>query len=259
MKNNAAPFSLGLLLASGLAAIALPVGAQIPPPADAEGILAPAYTGKSYSPYAGRAFASLPLWGDSHVHANISMDAGLFGNRLGLDEAYRFARGEQIVSSNGTLVKLSRPLDWLAVADHTDGMGFFPDLRAGKPHILAEPLGKDWYERIYAGDGAAVAMELIGLFSQDQIPEALIYSPDSAPYKSTWKRIVEAAEAYNESGRFTAVIGYEWTSLIAGNNMHRVVLYRDGAAKASQMVPYSMTPPMGSPNPRDLWQWLTTY
>jgi hypothetical protein len=138
-------------------------------------------------------------------------------------------------------------------------MGFFPDLLAGKPHILAEPLGKDWYERIYAGDGAAVAMELIGLFSQDQLPEGLIYTPDSAPYKSTWQRIVEAAEAYNEPGRFTAVIGYEWTSLIAGNNMHRVVLYRDGAAKASEMVPYSTTPPMGSPNPRDLWNWLETY
>jgi hypothetical protein len=259
MKNNSPPFILRLLLASGLAATTLPVGAQIPPPADAEGILAPAYAGKSYSPYAGRAFASRPLWGDSHLHTEISMDAGLFGNRLGLEEAYRFARGEEIVSSNGTPVKLSRPLDWLAVADHTDGMGFFPDLLAGKPHILAEPLGKDWYKRIYAGDGAAVAMELIGLFSQGQLPEALIYAPDSAPYKSTWQRIVEAAEAYNEPGRFTAVIGYEWTSLIAGNNMHRVVLYRDGAAKASQMVPYSTTPPMGSPNPRDLWQWLTTY
>jgi len=247
------------IIAAALAFIALPVGAQIPPPADAEGILAPAYTGKSYSPYAGRSFASRPLWGDSHLHTEISMDAGLFGNRLGLEEAYRFARGEEIVSSNGTQVKLSRPLDWLAVADHTDGMGFFPDLLAGKPHILAEPLGKDWYERIYAGDGAAVAMELIGLFSQDQLPEGLIYTPDSAPYKSTWQRIVEAAEAYNEPGRFTAVIGYEWTSLIAGNNMHRVVLYRDGGAKASQMVPYSTTPPMGSPNPRDLWKWLETY
>jgi len=259
MKNNSAPFILRLLLASGLAAIALPVGAQIPPPPDAEGILAPEYTGKSYSPYAGRAFASFPLWGDSHVHTNISMDAGLFGNRLGLDEAYRFARGEQIVSSNGTPVKLSRPLDWLAVADHSDGMGFFPDLIAGKPHILAEPLGKDWYERLHAGDGVAVAMELIGLFSQDQLPEELIYTPDSAPYKSTWKRIIEAAETYNEPGRFTAVIGYEWTSLIAGNNMHRVVLYRDGGETASQMGPYTMTPPMGSPNPRDLWKWLTTY
>ncbi|MEE8200484.1 MAG: DUF3604 domain-containing protein, partial [Candidatus Acidoferrales bacterium] len=259
MKNNSAPFILKLLLASGLAAIALPVRAQIPPPADAEGILSPAYTGKSYSPYAGRGFATRPLWGDSHLHTEISMDAGLFGNRLGLEEAYRFARGEEIIASSGTPVKLSRPLDWLAVADHSDGMGFFPDLLAGRPHILADPTGKDWYERIHAGDGVGVALELIGLFSQGQFPEALTYFPDSAPYKSTWQRIIEAAEAYNEPGKFTAFIGYEWTSLVAGNNLHRVVLYRDGGAKASQMVPYTMSPPMGSPNPRDLWKWLTTY
>ncbi len=259
MKVNSPPIILRLLLTSGLAAIALPVGAQIPPPPDAEGILAPAYTGKSYSPYAERAFASRPLWGDSHVHTEISMDAGLFGNRLGLDEAYRFARGEEIVSSNGTPAKLARPLDWLAVADHSDGMGFFPDLIAGKPHIVAEPLGKDWYERLHAGDGVAVAMELITLFSQDQLPDALVIKPDSPEFKSTWRRIIAAAETYNDPGRFTALIGYEWTSMIAGNNMHRVVLYRDGGATASQMVPYTMTPPMGSPNPRDLWKWLTTY
>jgi hypothetical protein len=187
------------------------------------------------------------------------MDAGLFGNRLGLEEAYRFARGEEIVSSNGTPVKLSRPLDWLAVADHSDGMGFFPDLLAGKPHIVADPTGKDWYERLHAGDGVAVAMELIGLFSQGQLPDALVVKPTSPQYKSTWHRIIAAAEAYNDPGRFTALIGYEWTSLVAGNNMHRVVLYRDGEATASQMVPYSTFPPWGSPNPRDLWQWLTTY
>jgi hypothetical protein len=187
------------------------------------------------------------------------MDAGLFGNRLGLEEAYRFARGEEIVSSNGTPVKLSRPLDWLAVADHSDGMGFFPDLLAGKPHIVADPTGRDWYERLHAGDGVAVAMELIGLFSQGQLPDALIVKPDSPQYKSTWQRIIAAAETYNDPGRFTALIGYEWTSLVAGANMHRVVLYRDGAATASQMVPYSTFPPWGSPNPRDLWEWLTTY
>ncbi len=169
MKNSSALCILRLLLPSGLAAIALPVGAQIPPPADAEGILAPAYTGKSYSPYAGRSFASRPLWGDSHLHTEISMDAGAFGTRLGLEEAYRFARGEEIIASTGTPVKLSRPLGWLAVADHSDVMGIFPDLLAGKPHILADPTGKDWHERLQAGDGAAVAMEIIMAGSQGEL------------------------------------------------------------------------------------------
>ena len=91
--------------------------------------IAPTISQKSYSPYAGRsAFPSQVYWGDTHLHTDISMDAGAFGNRLGLDEAYRFAMGEEVVSSNGMAVRLSRPLDWLVVADHSDNMGFFPDL-----------------------------------------------------------------------------------------------------------------------------------
>ena len=242
-----------------LTAIATPASGQLPPPPEAEAVLSDAYQGKSYSPYAERGFPSRPLWGDSHLHTAISLDAGLFGNRLGLREAYRFARGEEVNSSGGIPVRLSRPLDWLVIADHSDGMGFFPDLLAGMPHILADPTGRDWYARLKAGDGVAVALELIGMYSQGKIPEALIYTPDSAPYKSVWADIVDAAEEFNDPGKFTAAIGYEWTSLIQGDNMHRVVIYRDGGDKARQMVPYTTTPPHGSPNPRDLWKWLTTY
>ena len=233
--------------------------AQIPPPADAEQILSDAYAGKSYSPYAGRGFPSWPLWGDSHLHTSFSMDAGAFGNRLGLEEAYRFARGDEVVSSTGIPVKLSRPLDWLVIADHSDNMGFFPDMLAGESHIVSDPTGKDWTNRIEAGEGVGVALEIIGLFSQGKFPEALMYFPDSAPYKSAWQRTVEAAEAYDEPGKFTALIGYEWTSMVLGNNMHRVVVYRDGREKASQMVPFTTYPPQGSANPRDLWRWLDTY
>ena len=96
--------------------------AQIPPPEDAEDVLSKAYTGKSYSPYASRTTMLTPLWGDSHLHTDISMDAGAFGNRLGLDEAYQFARGEQVTSTTGIPTRLSRPLDWLVIADHSDNM-----------------------------------------------------------------------------------------------------------------------------------------
>jgi hypothetical protein len=231
----------------------------MPPPADAEEVLADAYKGKSYSPYAGRGFPSRPLWGDTHLHTAASMDAGAFGNRLDLRAAYRFARGEEVVSSTGTPVKLSRPLDWLVVADHSDNMGFFPDLLAGKPHLLSDPTGKDWYQRIQAGEGVGVALEIISKFSQGKFPEALLYTPDSAPYKSVWQDTINAAEEFNEPGSFTALIGFEWTSLVKGNNMHRVVVYRDGGDKASQMVAYTTMPPMGSTNPRDLWKWMTAY
>ncbi len=247
------------------AAITLPLAivasatAQVPPPKNPKEVLSKAYKGKSYSPYAGRGFPSRPLWGDSHLHTGNSFDAGAFGCRLRPEDAYRFARGEEIVSSMGIPVRLSRPLDWLVVADHSDNMGFFPDLLAGKRHILSVPKGREWYDRLQKGEGVEVAYEMIGLFANGKFPEALTYFPIDKPYKTVWKRTIEAAEAYNEPGRFTAFIGYEWTSLITGNNMHRVVIYRDDADKASQMVPYTTYPPYGSPNPRDLWKWLKSY
>jgi hypothetical protein len=178
---------------------------------------------------------------------------------LGLDEAYRFAKGEQITTSNGMDARLSRPLDWLVVADHSDNMGFFPDLLSGAPFILADPDGRDWYDRIQNGEGVGVALELIGKFSQGQFPESMMYTPDSKPYKDAWEKTVKAAEKYNDPGRFTAFIGYEWTSLVMGNNMHRVVIYRDDENYAGRMVPYTTVAPKGSTNPRDLWKWLTKY
>jgi len=232
--------------------------AQIPVPPDGK-LLSSAYTGKVYSPYAERDFPNNVYFGDTHLHTDISMDAGAFGNRLGLDPAYKFARGEQVDSTNGGPVKLSRPLDFLVVADHSDNMGFFPDLIAGKPFILEDPTGKKWYDMIKAGKGVEVALELIGLFSQDKFPPALVYKPDSAPYRASWDNTVAAAERYNQPGVFTAFIGYEWTSLVHGNNLHRVVVYRDGGDKGGQMVPYTTAPPQGSTNPRDLWKWLTQY
>ncbi len=248
-----------LVLALSLTVMTLSAMAQLPAPPEAEKMLSDAYTGKSYSPYAQRGFPSNLYWGDTHLHTALSFDAGAFGNRLGLEEAYQFARGDQVVATTGTPVKLSRPLDWLVVADHSDNMGLFPDLLAGKPHLLSDPTGRDLYDRIQAGDGVNVALELIGLFSQGKFPEALTYTPDSAPYKAVWQETIAAAEKYNDPGKFTAFIGSEWTSLVNGANMHRVVIHRDGADKASQTVPYTTTPPMGSPNPRDLWKWLANY
>ena len=248
-----------LSLLIGFLAASLQANAQIPPPENPQDVLSDAYTGKSYSPYAGRDFPTFPLWGDSHLHTGNSFDAGAFGATLRPEDELQFARGDEIVSSTGIPVKLSRPLDWLVVADHSDNMGFMLDLKAGKQHILSDPIGRDWYDRVQAGEGVGVAYEMIGLFANGKFPESLTYWPDSAPYKSVWQRTIDAAEEYNAPGHFTAFIGYEWTSLITGNNMHRVVIYRDGADKGSQMVPYTTYPPYGSPNPRDLWKWLESY
>jgi Protein of unknown function (DUF3604) len=213
----------------------------------------------AYSPYAGRNFPTRPFFGDTHLHTSLSFDAGAAGARVSPREAYRFARGEEVMASSGQPAKLSRPLDFLVVADHSDNMGFVTDLFAGKPNILADPLGRKWYDMIQAGKAGDAALELVGTFSQGKFPKALTYLPGTPGYRSTWQQIVKAAEEANEPGRFTAFIGFEWTSLDKGNNLHRNVIFRDGSDKALRTEPYTTVPPLGSPNPRDLWKWMAAY
>jgi hypothetical protein len=228
---------------------------------DDESSLSGAAAIEPYSPYAQRNFPNRPLWGDTHLHTAISFDAGAFGVRLLPPDAYRFARGEEVTSSTGQPVRLSRPLDFLVVADHSDNMGFFPNLQAGAPYVMASEKGRRWHEMVKAGgqEGVKAAVELIVAFSQDKFPEELASLPGMSVYRSTWDDIINAAEEANDPGRFTAFIGYEWTSLVKGNNLHRVVMYRDGADRARLMEPFTMTPPMGSPNPVDLWKWMAAY
>ncbi|WP_442931865.1 DUF3604 domain-containing protein [Microvirga sp. CF3062] len=213
----------------------------------------------SYSPYANRDFPSRPFFGDTHLHTSFSMDAGAFGARLGPKEAYRFAQGEQLTASSGQQVKLSRPLDFLVVADHSDNMGFFPDLFAGKPELLADPTGRRWYDLVQSGRGAEAALQIIGTFSQGTFPKDLMYSPGTRAYRSAWQETIAAAEQYNEPGRFTAFIGYEWTSNTGGNNLHRNVIFRDNGDKASQVEPFTTQRPLGSDNPEELWKWMEAY
>ena len=131
----------------------------------------------SYSPAAGRDFPTHVYWGDTHVHTSYSMDAGAFGARLGPKDAYIFAKGNEITTSTGQRAKLTRPLDFIAVTDHSDNMGFFPELFAGKPEMLADPTGRRWYDMINSGKGAEAAFEIIVAFSQGKFPKALEFLP----------------------------------------------------------------------------------
>ena len=246
MRDRVSTATLALAL---LAAFALPARAADPK----------AEAPKAYSPYAGRILPTRPLFGDTHLHTSFSMDAGAFGARLGPRDAYRFARGEEVVSSSQQKVRLQRPLDFLVVADHSDNMGFFPDLFAGKPEVLADPTGRKWYDMIQSGKGAEAAVEIIVAFSQGTFPKALMYLPGTPAYRGAWQETIAAAEQYNEPGLFTAFIGYEWTSNTGGNNLHRNVIFRDAADKASQVEPLTVYPPVGSDNPRDLWKWMAAY
>lgn len=218
---------------------------------------------KNYSPYATPKHPIRPLWGDSHLHTNLSADAGLTGNRLSPEIAYRYARGEKITSSMGIPAKLSKPLDWLVVADHSDGMGMIGDILASDPEVMAFEQPRQWYEAIKKGGKVAyqAKVDLVKTFSAGKVEPKLMamYSPGSAKYESLWQKAIADAEAFNEPGRFTTLFGYEWTSVIKGNNMHRVVIMRDDAERALQFEPFTMTPPTGSPDPRDLWKYMAQY
>ncbi|HYV50942.1 MAG TPA: DUF3604 domain-containing protein [Dongiaceae bacterium] len=214
-----------------------------------------------FSPQAGRSYSTRVFFGDTHLHTSASMDAGAFGNRLGPEDAFRFARGEELISSTGLPVRLARPLDFLVVSDHSDNLGFFPKLFSGDPAYLADPTGKKWYDMVKAGGNEAVkaALDVIDQFSKNTFPPALASLPGSENYRSAWELDLRSAEKYNAPGLFTAFIGYEWTSNTGGNNLHRVVIYRDGADKAGQTEPYTTLKPAGSDNPRDLWKWMAGY
>jgi hypothetical protein len=214
-----------------------------------------------YSPYAGANIPTRVFWGDTHLHTSYSFDAGAFGARLGPKDAYRFARGEEVTTSTGLRAKLSRPLDFLVVADHSDNMGLFGRILASDPSILADPDSRRLHDQIQAGgEGAAsAALELIDRFSKGTLPDPMWSLPGSRAYRSAWQDTIDAAEQFNEPGRFTAFIGYEWTSNTGGNNLHRVVILRDDGTKASQVEPFTTIAPTGSDKPEALWEALQAY
>ena len=217
--------------------------------------LAEVYPGKAYSPYAQRSFPSQVYWGDTHLHTSQSLDARALGPIPGPEDAYRFARGEEIVSGTGQKVMLSRPLDWLVISDHSDAMGAMTEIVAGNPELLRDPKVRQWHEMIAKGGESAVkaAMDVIATFSRGKTPEVLKKKEFS---QTIWEHYLKAADKYNEPGVFSAIIGYEWTSTDGGYNLHRNVLYRDGSDLARQMLPYTAAE---SFNPEDLWKWMARY
>ncbi len=104
-------------------------------------------TAPEYSPYVDRYYPQRVFFGDTHHHSSFSVDSGMFGNTLGPDKSFRFARGEEVVSSNGLRAKLVRPLDFLVVSDHAEYLGLSGLLTTGNPRLLATDVGKEWPQR----------------------------------------------------------------------------------------------------------------
>ena len=206
-----------------------------------------------YSPYVNRDYPDQVLFGDTHFHTNLSFDAGLVGTTLDVDVAYRFARGEKVLSNTGQPVQLIRPLDFLVITDHAEFIGFAPMLHSSAPELAADPWGRRMIDLFHSGQEGRMQMfaEIIGFGTSGVNP---MESNDAA--RSIWLDFVEKADTYNSPGAFTAMTGFEWTSTPDGNNLHRVIIQRDGPEKTSQTVPYSL---FDSQDPQDLWAYLADY
>ncbi len=204
---------------------------------------------KEYSPYIDDNFPNRALFGDTHLHTNLSTDAGMIGTTLGPDAAYRISKGGEVTSNTGWRVKLNRPLDFVVVADHAENLGLADFIRRSDPIILANKTGKKWHDMVKAGNGYDAFLEWLRGGSTDQINEPRMM-------QSVWAKVVENADRENQPGVFTAFIGFEWTSHPNGNNMHRVVIFRDDADLAGQVLPFSQ---YDSVDAEDLWDYLERY
>lgn len=210
-----------------------------------------ALAARDYSPNLAIDYPDQVYFGDTHLHTAFSYDAGMIGNRLGPDAAYRFARGETVTASLGAKARLRRPLDFLAVADHAESLGIAPMVNAKDPLAVADPVGKQLIDLVAKGDLAGA----FKLFATER-REGRQPLHNDAIRRPMWDKIVAAAEANNQPGRFTTLIGYEFTSGPKGSNLHRVVLFRDGKDKAGSILPFSA---YESEDPEKLWDYMEAY
>lgn len=215
-----------------------------------------------YSPYTGNYAPTplpegydRPLWGDTHLHTSYSTDAGMVGNILGPDMAYRFAKGEEVTASSGQKARLIRPLDWLVISDHAENLGLAPMIAESNPLVTNDKWGKTVHDLVKEGKGHDAFQLWVTAVAKTR--EDPLKNPEMA--QTVWDREIAFADQHNEPGKFTALIGFEWTSIAtreAPGNLHRVVIFRDGAEKARTVLPFSS---FDSADPEDLWKYMDNY
>ena len=190
-------------------------------------------------------------FGETHVHTGVSMDAFIGGNRLTPDDAYRFARGEEM-KVNGSMHKIQRPLDFCAVTDHAEFMGeAYSLMNPGAPGY-DDPVAKAFRD----ATDLKTALGLYGKYvlqplSSGESPHPPFFQGAEA-IKSTWKKNIEATEKHYKPGTFTTIHAYEWTSAPGGANLHRNVLFRDSNVPD---MPFSAN---DGADPEQLWKWMQT-
>jgi hypothetical protein len=179
------------------------------------------------------------------------MDAFIAGNRLTPDDAYRFAKGEEMMV-NGSMHKIKRPLDFVAVTDHSEFMGeAYSLMNEGAPGH-DDPVA----ESFRTAPDLATALKLYNEYVLTPLagggsPHPDFFQGDEA-IKTTWQKNVEATEKHYEPGKFTTIHAYEWTSAPGGANQHRNVFFRDTNLPD---MPFSANE---GADPEELWAWMQT-
>jgi hypothetical protein len=191
------------------------------------------------------------LWGDTHLHTSFSPDAYIFGNRsANPDDAYRFAKGLPMVHPyHKARIRLERPLDFLVVSDHAEMLGVPYKLFGGDPALGATETGKHWLELNAKGDITSVFQEFMRSVN-DNVPIADFGGEIG---RSIWQESTAITDRHNEPGKFTALVGWEWTSMPGGRNLHRVVFTPASGAAAAKFLPFSN---FDSDQPEGLWKWF---
>ena len=198
-------------------------------------------------------------YGDLHLHTTNSFDAYvLMGTKTTPDEAYQFARGDEI-DYLGEKVRRREPLDFLAVTDHSENIGVYNELNDPNSALAKSPIGQRILAAKASGsldlasskkDGQVDALKLITELLQGHPLDNLAGVDPKALASSAWQRQIASANRYYQPGKFTTFIGYEWTSMPSGQNLHRNVIFRGADAPD----PFTSA---DSSKPEDLWSWLS--
>ena len=205
----------------------------------------------SYSPNPDSDRTQL-YWGDLHLHTSNSADAYTMGSRITPETAYRFARGEVVQAGNGMSVRPRYRHDFLAISDHAEYLSVYRLLDAEDSRLKGWALGDDWLKLLRSDRMGELTMAFSDAF-QNPTPEKMT---PPAVVSAAWQDAVATADRHNKPHLFTAFPAYEWTSTISGDNLHRVVLYREGRGYADKIVPFSS---QDSNDPEDLWNAMAYY
>ena len=187
------------------------------------------------------------LWGDLHIHTSYSTDAYTMGVRTSPDDAYRFVRGGSIEHGAGYAIRIDRPLDFAAVTDHSEYMGVSRADESSSGGLEERSLR----ERLLNDGPLAMSWALLSIVSNVTGLELYAGTTQArAISMNAWQLMIDTAEAHYEPGVLTTLVGYEWTSMPDGQNLHRNVIYRDTNVPE---LPFSS---LDSGNPEDLWDAL---